>query len=342
MTSPNSSVLSPYPETAVIMAPLAGYTDRPFRRSMRRHGCQFAFTEMVDAESLTHSTRKSLYYIDPDPIGAWLGVQLVSNVPDALKQAVGQLSAEHFALIDFNLGCPAPKVAKKGEGARLARENPELALKCVDTIVANSKLPVTAKMRILSETDPEATLQFAQRLEHSGITALTIHGRIMERFYSGPVFHNIIRLVRENVNIPVIANGGIMGVADDDLIRAESGCSRRMIARGALGNPWIFEQLEKREQYQPPTVSEYVEEIRLYLSDVVDYYGETLGLKIARKTVLEFLKGRGYGGELKNSIAKLSTQQDVENLLKRLAQGPDAGYWTWLAHMPDSPRRLHQ
>lgn len=322
------------------MAPLAGYTDVPYRKSMRRHGCRFAFTEMVDAESLLHGTRKSLYYIDPDEPGEWLGIQLVSNIPDALKAAVPRLSAEHFSVIDFNLGCPAPKVAKKGEGAILARQNPDLAVRCTEALTAASKIiPVSVKMRILSETDPDITVQFAQRLEQAGIRSLTLHGRIMEKFYSGPVFFNILKAVRENVKIPVIANGGILDLQQYDEIRRESGCTEVMIARGSLGNPWIFNMLSQRETFQYPTVAEYIQELHQYLEEMCHYYGVELGLKIARKTTLDFLRGRGFSGEIKNTISKLSTRDDVAHLLESLREGPDAGYRVWSQHH-SSPRSL--
>lgn len=332
-----------YPENAVILAPLAGYTDIPYRRSMRRHGCRFAFTEMVDAESLLYATRKSLYYIEPDSPGEWLGVQLVSNSPTALEKAVGMLPEGQFNAIDFNLGCPAPKVAKKGEGAVLARRNPDLALCCLDVLVkAAGNTPVTVKTRILSEEDLSVTIAFAKRLEETGIQALTLHGRIMEKFYSGPVFSEIISAVRESLSIPVIANGGVMALGSFRELKTQTGCSQVMVARGTQGNPWLFAELAQGEAFLPPTLNELITEIRLYLDDMQQYYGIELGLKIARKTVLDFLRGRGFSGELRNRIAHLVTPSDISVLLNELSQGPADSYWYWLTQNPLAPRRLRK
>ncbi len=321
-----------YPEDIVLMAPLAGYTDIPFRRMLRRHGCHYAFTEMVDVDSLIYNTTKSLTYVDRDETDTWLGLQLVGRDPEGIKRLAPRLKTMNFDVIDFNLGCPAPKVAKKGEGALLARREPDLAVECIETLVeVVAPIPVTVKTRIISDCEVEPTLALMQRFANTGIQGLTIHGRMMERYYAGDVFFDAIRAVKESLQIPVIANGGVMGIDSYRLMREATTCSRVMVARGAQGNPWLFEELHQGDAYIPPTIDDLHQELSLYLEDVIRYYGETLGLRVARKTVLDFLKGRGFSGAVRAEISYLSTREDVKKLLAVVQEGPSAVYYQQMA-----------
>ena len=220
-----------------------------------------------------------------------------------------------------------------------AATKPEEAVRAFSVLVRNSSIPVTVKTRILSESDPKPTVKFCKSLEDAGAQALTLHGRLMKNFYSGPVFFDVIRAVRESLHIPVIANGG--GLTQSlyaELIR-ETGCSNGMVARGACGNPWIFREIRSGKM-DPPALSEFLTEIRLHFECMVRFYGEDSACRIGRKTILSYLRGRGFPGELRASVSYLSSVQDFEDLMKALARGPSPRYYQMLLLDPGMERRL--
>ncbi|MBR3506769.1 MAG: tRNA-dihydrouridine synthase family protein, partial [Lentisphaeria bacterium] len=243
-----------------------------------------------------------------------------------------------FDVLDFNLGCPAPKVARKCEGIRFALEDPDGAVRAFETLVSASRLPVTAKTRIQDETDPAPTIAFCRRLRDAGAKSITIHGRLMKNFYSGPVFYRIIAAVRESLDIPVVANGGAMDGASFRTLLHETGCSAGMVARGALGNPWIFREIVDPSA-PPPDVAEFTETIRVYMEDMLDCYGPRFAYVVARKSLLEFLRGRGYPGALRASISYLDSADALKRLLDVVAAGPTERYLENLSLHPESVER---
>ncbi len=236
-----------YPENAVVLAPLADYTDYPFRRACRRFGCRHAFTPLIDAGCLTYSPESAAPILHRGPDEPWLGVQLLGADPDFFEAAMRVVNRHEFDALDLNLGCPMPKVTKRGAGAALGLNLP-LALQCLEVILKRSRFPVTAKIRVTDMQDPEPTVTFALALQEAGIQALTIHGRVLKAIYAGPVAAHVIRAVREALRIPVIANGGVFDAATAAALRTSTGCSRIMVARGTIGNPWIFRELEGGSQ----------------------------------------------------------------------------------------------
>ena len=313
-----------YPDDAVILAPLAGYTDVPYRLSARRHGCVYAFTEMVDISSLVHSPKRSVKFLKRDESEKWLGIQLVGRKIDEMSKAVEIVNEHNFDVLDLNMGCPTPKVAKKGKGAGLAKEI-DLAVKIIEVMVQKSRFPVTAKIRIQDKTSPESTIYLAKQLEAAGIQALTIHGRLYEAIYSGPCYAKIISAVRENVKIQVIANGGVFNKESYDALRIQSGCGAVMVARGAMGNPWIFEEVKGLRDGFVET-SDFVDEMHKHIADIASCHGEKFGMRIARKIILDYLKGRGYGGELKSRASKISTMGEFEIYLDEVRKGPSESF----------------
>lgn len=329
--SPSGNNIPLYPENAVLLAPLAGHTDLPMRLSARRHGCRYAFTEMIDAGSLVFGNAKTLTLIRRSPQEDFLGIQLVGSDPVHLAKAVEIINSRHFDVLDFNLGCPAPKVEKKCEGIAFALRRPDEAVRSLELLVKHSRIPVTVKTRIQDFTDPEPTIRFIKRLESAGAAAVTLHGRVMKAFYSGDVAFEVIRAVRESISIPLIANGGITDYETCRELREKTGCSRVMVARGALGNPWIFRQIAD-PAFRPPTVHEFADELELHISDMIAFYGEELAFRIGRKTVLEYLRGRGYHGALRASASFLKTTADFAKMMSEIRSGP--------ATFPDSSRGL--
>ena len=244
----------------------------------------------------------------------FLGVQLVGAIPEHLAIAAEKLNAYDFSLLDLNLGCPVPKVWNKGAGAALGR-NPELALRCFEAIAGKSRFPLTAKLRIVHAQDPEPTVDLVRKLVDRGARAITIHGRTREAFYTGEVNFAIIRAVQEAVpHIPVIANGGIVSPETAEIMRRETGCSRLMLAQGAMGNPWLFDKIEKNAP--DPTLDEWKEIVHGHIVDMISLYGEEVAMRSARKIVHDYLKGRGFPSGLRAEASALAALKDLERLLE--------------------------
>ena len=332
--------MSIYEPGVPLLAPIAGHTDLPMRLSARRHGCRYAFTEMVDAGSLVFGNEKThKLLIARDPSERFLGIQLVGSDPEILAKAAEIVNDHDFSVLDFNLGCPAPKVAKKGEGISLVIQRPDAAVRALAVLAEHSRIPVTVKTRILSEDDPEPTVRFALRLQEAGAQAVTLHGRLMKKFYSGPVSYSVIRAVREALSIPVIANGGALSQPSYRELVSETGCANGMVARGACGNPWIFREIAAGRP-DPPTLTEFSAEIRLHFESMMRFYGLENGLRISRKTLLEYLRGRGFPGELRASVSTLNSLEAFEEMMRRVEAGPSERYWQMLRQTPGAERCL--
>ncbi len=303
-----------YPDGAVVMAPLSGYTDLPFRRACRRQGCFFAFTPLIEVGSIVYRNPRAPALLLRGPDEPWLGVQILGADLGRLRQAVDQLNDYDFDLLDFNMGCPVPKVTRRGAGAAMGR-TPEFAAECLAAIVERSRFPVTGKIRILDHHDPAPTVAFARLLEAAGCQALTIHGRLWERIYSGPVATPVLAAVRQALAIPVVANGGVMDADSANRLRQATGCSRLMVARGAIGNPWLFEEIAGAP---PPSPAAVADELARHFGEMVDFYGQDVGLRLGRKIISAYLAGRGYPHELRAEVMKLRGWDDFLGWLARL------------------------
>ena len=303
-----------YPENILLLAPLSGFTDLPYREAAYRGGCRYAFTEMVDAASLAYASGGGVRLLERSEFEEknFLAAQLVGSDVELIKRACEKLNGFDFSLLDFNLGCPVPKVVKKGAGAALGR-NVEHALKCFETISQYSKFPLTAKIRILHRNDPAPTIELCRGLVALGAQALTVHGRTMEHFYTGEVNFSIIRQIRETFpDIPVIANGGVYSVSDCEIMRRETGCSRVMLAQGAMGNPWLFREIEGGA---PPTLEEWKDMVSAHIAGMVRLYGEESAMRRARKIVHDYLRGRGFPSSLRNRASALCREAELADLL---------------------------
>ncbi|MCQ2378450.1 MAG: tRNA-dihydrouridine synthase family protein [Victivallaceae bacterium] len=303
-----------YEENILLLAPLSGFTDLPYRRAARRGGCRYAFTEMVDAASIVYNPERAKSYLLRGDEEDFLGVQLVGADPAWLKRAARFLDGFDFSVIDFNLGCPVPKVVKKGAGAALGK-NGELAVRCLEGIVAESRAPVTVKMRILDAVDPAPSVALAVRLAETGARAITVHGRTRDAFYTGPIAYGVIRAIAESVSVPVIANGGIHSVEDAKSMRRESNCSRLMLAQGAMGNPWLFRRIGGGAA---PDFDEWKSVVLEHLAGMVALYGESEAMKRARKIVHDYLRGRGFPASARAEASRLAALRDAETLLAKL------------------------
>lgn len=308
------------------MAPLSGYTDLPYRNSMRRGGCLFAFTEMVDVASLAYARDRSQTMLERGEDESFLGVQLVGSNPEFVKIAVDVINEYDFDVLDFNLGCPVPKVSKKGAGAELGR-NIDKALEIFSIFKERSRHRLTAKIRILNETDPASSIQLVQGLYELGAQAVTVHGRIKEKFYSGEVFYAQIKAIAEAVSLQIIGNGGVMDYESACRMRRESGCDAIMVARGAMGNPWLFREIAEGSSFLPPTMDELLTEVERHIGELVNYYGEESAMRMARKMVHDYFRGRGFAGEFRSGASFLNTFADLHAFLSAAPMAHAESYW---------------
>lgn len=296
------------------MAPLSGFTDLAYRRAARRGGCVYSFTEMVDAASLAYANGGGETLLLRGDEEEFFATQLVGADEELLKRACEKLNKRDFTLLDFNLGCPVPKVVRKGAGAALG-QNVAHAHRCFAVLARESRFQLTAKMRILSETDPAPTLELCAGLVELGATALTIHGRTREHFYTGEISYDIIAAVKNAFpDIQIIANGGVNSPETYRTMRARTGCDLIMLAQGIMGNPWLFRELDGTHP-EPPTLDEWHDMVKFHVSGMIALYGEVSALRQARKIVHDYLKGRGFPASLRAEASQLSTFEDLERLL---------------------------
>jgi len=281
--------------SSCILAPLAGVSDLPFRLINRRLGCEFAFTEMVSARALIYENKTTLNkMLATEPADRPLGIQLLGRDPEVLRKAQDKARGYEFDIIDFNAACPVTKVTEKGEGASLLKEPKKLGA-LLKVVVSNASVPVTVKIRSGWDAASVNAREIALCAEDAGIAALFIHGRTKEQGYRGAVDYAVIRTVKESLSIPVIASGDALSPRLIKKLFDETGCDGVVIARGALGNPWIFREatafLQDRAVIQRPGMDEIADTMTSHLNLIIDFHGERMGTLIFRKFFSWYCKG---------------------------------------------------
>ena len=279
----------------VLLAPMAGVTDLPYRRLCRELGCDFTYTEMVSAKGLRYGAAATAALLETSPEERPCGVQLFGREPAILAEVAGKLCRENrgeLALIDINMGCPAPKITGNGEGSALMKE-PKLAAQIIEAVVKASDLPVTVKFRKGFDAAHCNALEFAKLAQESGAALVTLHGRTREQMYSGKADWDVIARVKQALSIPVIGNGDVFSGADALAMRAYTHCDGIMVARGAQGNPFIFQEIQAAlagRPYTPPTPAQRLDMALEHLRRAVEYKGERAYVEM-RKHMAWYIRG---------------------------------------------------
>lgn len=305
----------------VFLAPMAGVTDLPFRLICKRFGCGLLYTEMINAKALCYddaNTKKMLNIMDEEhPVA----VQIFGSEPEFMGKAAKILNDYPNEILDINMGCPAPKVVKNGDGSALMR-NPELAKKVLSSVVENSSKPVTLKIRKGWDDNSVNALEIALIAQEVGVDAITIHGRTREQYYAGNADWDIIKLIKDNVDIPVIGNGDVTSIEDAIKIKNDTNCDAIMIGRGAQGNPWIFERinhyLKTGEILPPPTTDEKIGVAIDHMKLAIEEHGEYVAVREMRKHIGWYLKGMKNSARIRDKINKLEDPEEVIKTLKIL------------------------
>jgi tRNA-dihydrouridine synthase B len=304
----------------LILAPMTGVTDLPFRLLSRRFGCELAFIEMLNCRSVSYKSRKTHEMLSADPKDRPLGVQLLGNEPNVICKAMDVLKDFAFDILDFNAACPAKKVVRRGEGASLLKE-PRKLNQLLKLMVKNSKIPVTVKIRAGWDKSSLNAREVALFAQDAGISALFIHGRTKMQGRSGQVDYTAICQVKKALEIPLIASGDILSPILVKKMFAETGCDAVAIASGVLGNPWIFRETEYFLKHgrllEGPDKSEIVETMIEHLNAGVDFYGERPAVLKFHKFFTWYTKGFRKIRILREKLPHLKSKEELISTINK-------------------------
>lgn len=300
------------------LAPMAGVADRAMRELCMEFGAGYCVSEMVSSKGIAYNSKKSAELMEISDTERPCAVQIFGTEPDTMADAARFALRYRPEVIDINMGCPAPKIAGSGSGAALMR-NPALCGRIVQAVSRAVDIPVTVKIRAGFDKDHLNAVEVAKIAEQNGAQAVTVHGRTKEQFYAPPVDYDIIREVKKALSIPVIGNGDIVGAKSAQFVMEYTGCDYLMVGRGALGNPWVFREIneyfDKGIIIDPPTLDEKCDILLRHIKSAVEYKGEYVGMREARKHTAYYLKGFKNAAKLRNLAFSMETLSDLEELI---------------------------
>ena len=300
-----------------ILAPMAGVCDLPFRLLCKEKGAAMVCTEMVSAKAIYYNNKNTKELLTIDKNEGPVSLQLFGSEPKLMAEMAKRIEEIPFDILDFNMGCPVPKVVNNGEGSALMK-NPVLAGHIIEAMANSISKPVTVKIRAGFDAEHINAVEIAKIAENSGAAAITVHARTREQYYSGKADREIIRLVKEAVSIPVIGNGDIDCYESAKHMLEYTGCDGVAIGRGAEGNPWIFEELNAKYaglDYNKPSLEEVKEMIMRHAKMLIDYKGEYIGIREMRKHAAWYTAGFKGASKLRGRLNEASSIESLEEII---------------------------
>ena len=308
-------------ENNLILAPMAGVSDLPFRLLCREQGAGLVCMEMVSAKAILYKNRNTEELLTIDPKEHPVSLQLFGSDPDIISEIAKQIEERPFDILDLNMGCPVSKVVNNGDGSALMK-NPRLAGEIIEKTARAIKKPLTVKIRKGFDDAHVNAVELAHIAQESGAAAVAVHGRTREQYYAGHADWDIIRQVKEAVSIPVIGNGDIRTPEDVAAMAEQTGCDGYMIARGAEGNPWIFRQIlhyfETGEHLSRPDFSEVTEMLLRHAKMQIDCKGDYTGIREIRKHAAWYTAGYRNSSKLRGRINEVENYEQLEALFREV------------------------
>ena len=306
-----------------MLAPMAGVGDLPFRVLCKEHGASLVCMEMVSAKALEYHNRNTLELLRIDPDENPVSLQLFGSDPEVISAQAAAIEELPFDILDLNMGCPVPKVAGNGEGSALMKD-PILAGKIIEMTVKRIRKPVTVKIRKGFDAAHVNAVEIAKIAQESGASAVAVHGRTRDQFYSGKADWEIIRKVKEALSIPVIGNGDVTNPEQAEEMLLQTGCDGVMIGRGARGNPWIFERIltymETGKDPGRPDAETIRDMILCHARLQIEYNGEMMGIRQMRKHVAWYTAGLKSSARIRDEVNRAETYEQLEKLVSSLTK----------------------